>query len=85
MPGYPKLASTITGLSKHAMERSWLPGLTIRYEHTSSRAPEFPRGVGTGALPGPSFRTALPTQHVCAPILRSAKYRRWSETGVVAG
>jgi predicted dehydrogenase len=67
------------------MDRWWVPGLTIGYEHTFVHAAaDFLKGVETGTAAEPTFRTALSTQNVCDAILRSAKSGRWVETDVAA-
>jgi predicted dehydrogenase len=73
----------VTGFEHPYMNRWWVPGLTIGYEHTFVHAlADFLRGVETGTPAEPTFRTALQTQKVCDAILRSATDGKWVETGV---
>jgi predicted dehydrogenase len=75
----------VTSFEHPYMDRWWVPGLTIGYEHTFVHAlADFLHGVETGTPAEPTFRTALQTQRVCDTILQSAKEGRWVETGVPA-
>ena len=65
------------------MNRYWVPGLVIGYEHTFLNAlADFVAGLESGKPAQPDFRTALQTQKVCEAILQSAKTGQWTETGV---
>jgi predicted dehydrogenase len=65
------------------MDRYWVPGLVIGYEHTFLNAlADFVRGLETGNRAQPDFRNALQTQKVCEAVLRSAREERWVESGV---
>jgi predicted dehydrogenase len=67
------------------MDRWWVPGLSIGYEHTFVHAAaDFLKGVETGTPAEPTFRTALQTQKVCDAILQSAKSGQWVQTEVAA-
>ncbi|MGD0715795.1 MAG: Gfo/Idh/MocA family oxidoreductase [Gaiellaceae bacterium] len=62
------------------MDKWWVPGCTIGYEHTFINAlADFLRGVEEGTPAMPDFADALRTQLVCDAILRSAKSGRWEE------
>jgi hypothetical protein len=73
----------VTNFEHPYMDRWWVPGLTIGYEHTFVHAAaDFLKGVATGTPAEPTFQTALQTQRVCDAILKSAKTRQWVETAV---
>ena len=65
------------------MDRYWVPGTTIGYEHTFLNAlADFVIGLETGKPVQPDFRNALQTQKVCDSVLESARTGEWRETGV---
>ncbi len=65
------------------MDRYWVPGTTIGYEHTFLNAlADFVVGLETGNPVQPDFRNALQTQKVCDMVLASAETGEWKETGV---
>jgi predicted dehydrogenase len=67
------------------MNRYWVPGLVIGYEHTFLNAlADFVLGVEAGRKPAtqPDFRNALQTQKVCEAVLQSARSGQWANTGV---
>jgi predicted dehydrogenase len=67
------------------MNRYWVPGLVIGYEHTFLNAlADFVMGVESGKPTQPDFRSALQTQRVCEAVIKSAKSGRWEKTGVEA-
>jgi predicted dehydrogenase len=73
----------VTNSEHPYMDRYWVPGLVIGYEHTFLNAlADFVRGLETGGRVQPDFRNALQTQRVCEAVLRSAREERWVETGV---
>jgi len=64
------------------MNRYWVPGTCIGYEHTFLNAlADFVQGMETGQPAQPDFRNALQTQKVCDAVLESARSGRWVETG----
>lgn len=64
------------------MDRWWVPGLTIGYEHSFVHAAaDFLAGLERGERVRPDFADALETERVCAAVLRSAA-GGWKETGV---
>ncbi len=86
-----KIESHLTGWRKiHTtnpehpyMNRYWVPGTCIGYEHTFLNAlADFVLGVESGKPTQPDFRNALQTQKVCDAVLQSARESRWVETGV---
>jgi predicted dehydrogenase len=67
------------------MNRYWVPGLVIGYEHTFLNAlADFVLGLESGKPTQPDFRSALQTQRVCEAVIKSAKSGRWEKTGVEA-
>ncbi|MBL8227220.1 MAG: Gfo/Idh/MocA family oxidoreductase [Bryobacterales bacterium] len=86
-----KLESHITGWrkihttnSEHPyMNRYWVPGTCIGYEHTFLNAlADFVMGIESGKPTQPDFRNALQTQKVCDAVIESANSRSWVATGV---
>jgi predicted dehydrogenase len=60
------------------MDKWWVPGLQIGYEHTFvHQVADFLEGVAKGTPVSPTFREALETQKVCDAVLNSAKKRSW--------
>lgn len=86
-----KLESHVTGWrkihttnSEHPyMNRYWVPGTCIGYEHTFLNAlADFVMALERGERTQPDFRGGLQTQRVCDAVLESAKSGAWVETGV---
>jgi predicted dehydrogenase len=72
----------VTNSEHPYMDRWWVPGCTIGYEHTFTNAlADFLKGLETGQPVQPDFRSALHTQKVCDAVLESAKSGRWVEVG----
>jgi predicted dehydrogenase len=60
------------------MDRYWVPGCVIGYEHTFINAlADFLAGLESGEPVQPDFRSALATQIVCDGILESAQTGEW--------
>jgi myo-inositol 2-dehydrogenase/D-chiro-inositol 1-dehydrogenase len=60
------------------MNRWWVPGLQIGYEHTFiHQFADFVQALGKGTAISPTFRDALQTDYVTDAILASAKTGRW--------
>ncbi len=60
------------------MDRWWVPGLQIGYEHSFvHQAADFLRGLQEGNAVGPTFADALETQQVCDAVLESARTGSW--------
>jgi predicted dehydrogenase len=60
------------------MDKWWVPGLQIGYEHTFvHQAAEFMQNLAEGKPTAPTFRDALATQYVCDAVLTSAKNKKW--------
>ena len=65
------------------MDKYWVPGTTIGYEHTFLNAlADFVTGVENGIPSQPDFRNALQTQKVCDAVIDSANTGDWMETKV---
>ena len=64
------------------MDRWWVPGLQIGYEHTFiHQAADFLEGLRTGTPAAPTFRDGLATDLVTDAVLASAKSGRWEKIG----
>lgn len=70
----------VTNSEHPYMDKWWVPGCTIGYEHTFTNAiADFLTGLETGKGTEPTFRTALETQKVCDAVLESAQTGSWVE------
>jgi predicted dehydrogenase len=70
----------VTDADMPYMDKWWVPGLQIGYEHTFvHQVADFLTGVGTGQPASPTFREALETQRVCDAVLTSARSGAWVE------
>ena len=64
------------------MDKWWVPGLQIGYEHTFvHQVADFLQAVNDGTACPPTFRDALETQKVCESVLASAKDGTWQQIG----
>ena len=81
LTGWRKIHTTN---SEHPyMDRYWVPGTTIGYEHTFLNAlADFVMGIESGKPAQPDFRNALQTQRVCDAVIESARAGKWLDTGV---
>ncbi|HWF47542.1 MAG TPA: Gfo/Idh/MocA family oxidoreductase [Bryobacteraceae bacterium] len=60
------------------MNRWWVPGLQIGYEHTFiHQVADFLSAITEGKSASPTFREGLATDIVTDAVLRSAKTRQW--------
>jgi predicted dehydrogenase len=60
------------------MDKWWVPGLQIGYEHTFiHQVADFLQGLEGGELAAPTFRDALATDLVTDAVLKSARSGRW--------
>jgi len=67
------------------MNRWWVPGLIVGYEHTFvHQAADFLKSLETGEKCHPTFKDALETQKVCEAVIESAQSRSWKNTGASA-
>ena len=69
----------VTDFEHPYMDKYWVPGTTIGYEHTFVNAlADFLKGLEPGEKPvSPNFREALETQYICDAVLKSAKTGVW--------
>ena len=64
------------------MDKWWVPGLQIGYEHSFvHQVADFLEGLATGKPAGPTFRDAQETQKVCDAVLASAQSGQWVNVG----
>ncbi|WP_442484419.1 Gfo/Idh/MocA family protein [Aeoliella sp. SH292] len=64
--------------SQPYMDKWWVPGLQIGYEHSFvHQVADFIEGLATGKPAAPTFRDALETQKVCESVLQSAESKSW--------
>ncbi|HSW46634.1 MAG TPA: Gfo/Idh/MocA family oxidoreductase [Phycisphaerae bacterium] len=62
------------------MNKWWVPGLQIGYEHTFvHQVADFLEAAAKGRSAAPTFRDALETQKVCDAVLASARKGSWVE------
>ncbi|MCA9258788.1 MAG: Gfo/Idh/MocA family oxidoreductase [Planctomycetales bacterium] len=62
------------------MDKWWVPGLQIGYEHSFvHQVADFIAGLESGVPAAPTFRDALETQRVCDAVLASAASKSWTE------
>jgi predicted dehydrogenase len=74
----------VTDFEHPYMDKWWVPGCVIGYEHTFINAlADFLKGLETGEKTQPDFRCALQTQLVCDAVLESAKTGQWVKVPVV--
>ena len=78
--GWRSIHVTDHGGDHPYMDKWWVPGLQIGYEHSFvHQVADFLDGLATGKPTGPTFRDALETQFVCDAVLKSGKSRRWEK------
>lgn len=62
------------------MDKWWVPGLSIGYEHTFvHQVADFLKSLETGEPCSPTFKEALETQKVCHAVIESAAARAWKD------
>jgi predicted dehydrogenase len=62
------------------MNRWWVPGLGIGYEHSFiHQAADFIKGLDSGDPCAPTFRDAFETEKVCEAVVQSAKSGSWKQ------
>jgi len=62
------------------MNKWWVPGLSIGYEHTFvHQVADFLKSLETGEPCSPTFQEALETQKVCQAVIESAASRSWKD------
>ncbi|MDR2184212.1 MAG: Gfo/Idh/MocA family oxidoreductase [Treponema sp.] len=68
----------VTSREHPYMDKYWVPGATIGYEHTFINSiADFFKSLDGGPPFQPDIKAALRTQEVCDAVLRSAKEGRW--------
>ena len=68
----------VTDTDMPYMDKWWVPGLQIGYEHTFvHQVADFLEGLASGKAASPTFRDALETQKVCDAVLASADSGSW--------
>lgn len=68
----------VTDSDQPYMDKWWVPGLIIGYEHTFvHHVANFLKSLETGEPCDPTFKDALETQKVCEAVLASAKSGNW--------
>ncbi len=68
----------VTNFEHPYMDKWWVPGCTIGYEHTFINAlADFLEGLETGVPAEPTFASGLRTQRVCDAVLASAESGQW--------
>jgi len=76
--GWRSIHVTDHGGDHPYMDKWWVPGLQIGYEHSFvHQVADFLDGLAKGKPAMPDFRDALRTQHVCDAVLQSAKEQKW--------
>ncbi|WP_154855103.1 Gfo/Idh/MocA family protein [Cyclobacterium xiamenense] len=65
------------------MDRWWIPGTSIGYEHSFiHQVADFFKSLEGDDPCAPTFKDAYETQKVCQAVLDSAASRSWKDTGV---
>jgi predicted dehydrogenase len=78
--GWRSIHVTDHGGEHPYMDKWWVPGLQIGYEHSFiHQVADFLGGLAKGKLAGPTFRDALETQFVCDAVLKSARSKKWEK------
>lgn len=78
--GWRSIHVTDHGGEHPYMDKWWVPGLQIGYEHSFiHQVADFLESLSTGKTAGPTFRDALETQYVCDAVLTSAKKGSWQK------
>ena len=76
--GWRSIHVTDAGGEHPYMDKWWVPGLQIGYEHSFvHQVADFLESLSTGKPAGPTFRDALETQRICDAVLKSAKSGHW--------
>lgn len=74
----------ITDSDQPYMDRWWIPGTSIGYEHSFvHQVADFLKSLETGEPCEPTFQNALMTQKVCEAVINSANSKSWKDTGLV--
>ena len=80
--GWRSIHVTDHGGDQPYMEKWWVPGLQIGYEHTFvHQVADFIKSLEAGQPCHPTFRDAQETQQVCEAVLASAADGTWKQIG----
>ncbi len=64
------------------MDKWWVPGLAIGYEHSFvHQFADFVAGLDSADAPSPTFREGLATDLVTDAVLKSAQTKQWENVG----
>jgi len=78
--GWRSIHVTDNGGEHPYMDKWWVPGLQIGYEHAFvHQVADFLNGLAKGEPASPTFKDALATQYVCDAVLESAKTGQWTD------
>jgi predicted dehydrogenase len=78
--GWRSIHVTDHGGDHPYMDKWWVPGLQIGYEHSFvHQVADFLEGLAKGQPAEPTFRTAQETGKVCDAVLASGKSGQWVE------
>lgn len=78
--GWRSIHVTDHGGEHPYMDKWWVPGLNIGFEHSFvHQLADFLEGLAKGKPASPTFREALETQYVCDAVLKSAKTCAWEK------
>jgi predicted dehydrogenase len=78
--GWRSIHVTDHGGGHPYMDKWWVPGLNIGFEHSFvHQLADFLEGLAKGKPASPTFREALETQYVCDAVLKSAKTQKWEK------
>ncbi len=76
--GWRSIHVTDHGGDHPYMDKWWVPGLQIGYEHSFvHQVADFIASLSSGKPAGPTFRDALETQYICDAVLASARNGAW--------
>jgi len=76
--GWKSIHVTDNGGEHPYMDKWWVPGLQIGYEHSFvHHVADFMKSLDEGTPCGPTFRDALETQKVCDAVLKSGSAKTW--------
>jgi len=78
--GWRSIHVTDHGGEHPYMDKWWVPGLNIGFEHSFvHQLADFLAGVASGKPASPTFREALETQYICDAVLKSAQTGKWEK------
>jgi len=78
--GWRSIHVTDHGGGHPYMDKWWVPGLMIGFEHSFvHQLADFLTGLASGKPASPTFKEALETQYICDAVLKSAKTGKWEK------